>query len=104
MLESVKNWLNRGENNKYANTIEYAFYLDSFSTANSLYLQMFNSDLENENIDKSLDHFLKVKTTQKLNFKIKKIINQTSTLYDMPFSILGSTDDILGSRTILISL
>jgi hypothetical protein len=60
MLESVKNWLNRGENSKYANNIEYAFYLDSFSTSNSLFLQIFNSDIENENIDKSLDHFLKV--------------------------------------------
>ena len=66
MLESVKNWLNRGENSKYANSVEYAFFLDGFSTANSLYLQMFNSDLENENIDKSLDHFLKVKQTNKI--------------------------------------
>ena len=57
-FESLKSWLNKPENSKYSTNIECIFFLDSFASKPELYLQIFQS--EQENNEKPINSLLEV--------------------------------------------
>ena len=58
--ESVKAWLSKPENKRYTENLELVINLDSVSTQNQFFLQIFNNE-EGNLKNNALDTLLKVK-------------------------------------------